>query len=221
MNFDAFKNLLKDAFDILDSLDLIKDHQIDYMTNFSNSFKVDYYKFVSEELEKRKFTFLLNDDSFFQFHFKLSDDNYYLRYSFFENILDYPSFEDFTSENGFESENIETVWELYQDVRANASYKKGFLSARYDFQPSSYKKYIHAISHMHIGYNNHIRITCEKLISPVTFVFFILKHKNYQEWKIFIQNDKFLKLYQKNKSTLREINYSFGFQEKEYELFLA
>lgn len=37
---------------------------------------------------------------------------------------------------------------------------------RYDYDQKGYRPLIHAVSHLHIGFNNNVRIPLNKVISP-------------------------------------------------------
>lgn len=162
----------------------------------SATIKESYFKAYKIGLSNYDFDFLTSDHSFFQFEFKIDGNITEIRYAFFQNPIDYISYENYIS-NLIEQENLEATKEeigtLFEDEyhqflneQENIS---NYATFRYDLDQNNYNPIIHSTSHMHIGHQNNIRIPLNKIISPLKFVLFIIKNVYYQEWKNTTENN--------------------------------
>lgn len=86
---------------------------------------------------------------------------------------------------------------------------------RYDFDEKG-ASFTHPESHFHIGFNSEIRIGCEILINPLSFLFFILRQFYPKAWTIF-QVHKNFKSYLSSFVKSKKVKNS---NKNLYELFL-
>lgn len=156
----------------------------------SNSIKEDYFKCYSSGLKNLDYDFLLEDESYFQFEYDNSGKNLEVRYAFFQNPVDYKSYEEFITEviisSGLASsiEEAGSIFEPeYKQFLNEQEIKNKYLTVRYDVDYPNYYPIVHSVSHLHIGHQNHLRIPVNKFITPLRFAVFIIKNVYYREWK--------------------------------------
>lgn len=186
----------------------------------------DIYKVAIDNFD---YEILLNDDSIFQF--SLDKD---VRYAFIQNPNNFVTKEDYLSEifspdelmsfSDIELGNLldtidEKDYQQYlneQELNISANY------IRYDAGELGYKPLVHSFSHLHIGMNEHLRIPCSRVLTPLKFVIFCLKNTYYKIWKDFIYfNSDFENEILQYKSLCNNVNPSFWKKNEESELFLS
>jgi hypothetical protein len=192
----SVKQSINESIKVLKYLNLYKGIGNKSLGNHSDAFKkvsrknrhVDIYNVA---IENQDYEILLIDDSNFQF----GVDNKTLRYAFIENPNVYVTKEDFltyqysaddllafTDEELIELQNSidEEEYEQYlneQDLNLEAHI------IRYDLDTRGYDPLVHSYSHIHVGLNKNLRIPCSKVLTPLSFIFFTIKHTYYKEWK--------------------------------------
>lgn len=172
-----------------------------YKEGVSNSFKTasikdDYFDCYSTGLENFDYDFLLQDESYFQFEYDNSGTNISIRYAFFQNPIDYKSYDEFINEEIIPSGLINSLEEAgslfheeYKQFINEQQIKNKYLTIRYDVDYPNYYPNVHSVSHLHIGHQNNLRIPIEKFITPLRFVIFIIKNVYYREWKSFVDTN--------------------------------
>lgn len=195
--------------------------------------KNDYFKTYRTGLLNFDFDFLLKDDSFFQFSFVESNKNIppEIRYSFYQNPQEFKTIEEFVFSLQEQDINLEgtpeeiygILHEEYQQYLSEQQINSANTTIRYDVDETSYTPLIHSVSHFHVGHMNHVRIPCDKIITPLKFVLFTLKHVYYYEWKDLIQNEKsFLKdVLHKEKTFCSSLDAPHWADDEMLELFLT
>ena len=168
----------------------------------SNEFKKaslgnKYYEAYKIGLEKYDFDFLLTDESYFQFQYSNKEGILDIRYAYFQNPFEYLSYEEYL-ENEIDlteiDESIESVGNMfeleYNQFLNEQELSSNYSTIRYDSDFKNYKPILHSVSHIHLGHLNNIRIPLDKILSPLRFVLFTLKHVYYYNWKDKWENDK-------------------------------
>jgi len=159
--------------------------------------QLDYLKIYKVAVQNFDFDLLLFDESFFQFSLTVINDLVEVRYAFFQNPITYKSYEEYIEilrEDGIISDETDeeigdAFFEDYQQFISEQQINVASTTIRYDVDYNNYKPLVHSLSHIHIGNYNHIRIPCNKFITPLKFVLFILKHVYYKQWKNFIEGE--------------------------------
>lgn len=175
----------------------------------------DYRKTFITASENRDFDIKLEDGSLFQFTSRNEND---IHYSFLHRIERIMTFEEFydtyaTEEN---CDTIEIEYEHYSVTDKDVLYT---CPIRYDVSASEYTEMYHAFAHLHVGVETDIRIPVDKILSPLHFVDFIIKHMYKAKWdEAYTNNDKFKELVERLKSQAEEINEDH-FTPKERKLF--
>lgn len=197
MNLAIFNVSFSKSEKVLKEANLFKSKGIKPVGSVSDEFKSaslksSYFKTFKIGLQNLDYDILLYDDSFFQFSFEKSEHNNYpfLRYAFFQNPQEYISYEEY-----LESElNIDytTAGDLfieeYQQYLTELEINTNSTTIRYDLDCKSYKPLIHSASHLHIGNSENVRIPCNKILSPLAFTIFVIKHIYYNNWQILIKD---------------------------------
>lgn len=170
---------------------------------FSNDFiyqsqKNDYKKIYDVAMEKSDYDILLKDSSFFQFSYEKNKDNEIneIRYAYYNIPYDVDDYYKFLKKQGFHYEEVgDEFLDIYEQYISEAQLKSQVIPIRYDYDILRCKPIIHASSHLHIGHNNDIRIPCDKVLSPQTFVSFVIRHVYFEDYKNKVEDDKFKELY--------------------------
>lgn len=148
--------------------------------------QMEYSDVYSIWIKNQDYTFLLEDSSFIHLQFI---NNEKVNYSFYQNpqiSKDYFTFliDEWLVFDGEETSiNWYECYDLYQHYLDTAGINKACLSIRYDLEFKQYKYLIHPCSHIHIWYNNDLRIPCSFIIKPIDFIIFIIKNIYPAIWK--------------------------------------
>lgn len=196
ISFGKIESTLK-SFDLMKMKGiktLMKDGVSDEFKKASLSNK--YYEAYKIGLENYDFDFLLKDESYFQFQYVNKDDVLEIRYAYFQNPFEYMTYEEYLeSEIDLEDydESIESIGNLfeveYNQFLNEQELTSNYSTIRYDSDFKNYKPILHSVSHIHIGHLSNIRIPLDKILSPLRFVLFTLKHIYYHNWKYKWEND--------------------------------
>jgi hypothetical protein len=204
MSTVAFNSSLKEAQTLLNNIQLFKSIGVKVINkdDVSQEFKTasqkgDYFQLYKCAKTNFDYDILLSDDSLFQFSYKfLPGQLPQIRYAFFQNPQEFKSYEQYLellrSKNIIEEETNEEIGnafeEEYQQFLTEQNLNTSSISIRYDFDNDNYKPLIHSVSHLHIGHQNNIRIPCDKILTPLKFSVFILKHVYYYKWKDLVES---------------------------------
>jgi hypothetical protein len=188
---------------------------------------IDIYEVV---IENKDYEILLFDDSAFQFSFSKE----ILRYSFIQNpniftskveyiasFLEKEEFDTLSEEqlSSYVEAINEDEYEQFlneQELNLNANY------IRYDMTELGYLPLIHSYSHIHIGLNPSFRVPSAKVLTPLSFVLFCVKHSYYKDWKIAVENFNNFSLRIKDcKSKCADLPEKFWMSDETFELYLT
>ena len=170
---------------ILEEMDLYKSIGTKNIGEHSSAFKkisrtgnhIDIYRTAIQELD---YEILLKDDSIFQFA--------PTRYAFIQNPNISVTKEELLSTIytpdeliNIDEEEYNALLEAITETEIEQFKNEQNLNIhahmiRYDIDEKNHKPLQHAYAHLHIGNNDNIRIPCSKLLTPLTFVLFVLKH---------------------------------------------
>lgn len=180
---------------------------------FDFSQKDDYVQIHKIAMENRDYDILLKDDSFFQFSC-VFDSNFMkrnIRYAYYESPRDVGTYSEFLvavdlseaedewqqlsveSENKYEEPKEMILQEEYEQYKAESRLKKAVTPIRYDFHGEQFEELVHPISHIHIGFNNEVRIPLNRTMSPLDFTIFVLRNVYWKKWKYEIANNDIFK----------------------------
>jgi hypothetical protein len=165
---------------------------------FSISQDRDYYKIYKLAITNKDYDILLKDYSFFQFSCESSDINTIVkyRYAYYETPSEFPTYEDFLDENGFSYIDCgEELIQEYQQVIDEAKFKNTVTPLRYDYDEDLYNSPVHPISHLHLGFQNEIRIPIKCILTPHAFVSFVIRHIYWKKWKQLMNDSNFCSIY--------------------------
>jgi hypothetical protein len=159
-----------------------------YYQVFHHGTYKDIFLIASHNLD---YDVMLEDGSFFQFTYGANKD---IHYSFFDRVENILSYEEFV--NKYLSEyNVDSISQEYEMYLSTDKDQNSPLPIRYDVAQNEYKETIHPYAHFHFGFNNNIRVPTDKIIKPLDFVDFIIKHMYKDKWdKAYLFNDQFKKL---------------------------
>ena len=171
----------------------------------SASLKRDYFTCYKVARDNQDYTLLLKDFSFFQFGYTPNAQNQVkeLRYSYYETPSTVESYEEFLDNMGFTIDEAGNYFfEEYQQFVSESQLKNHVTSIRYDFNIEQGKELVHPVSHLHIGQENDVRIPMSFIMTPQTFVAFVIRHCYWVQWKEKIQDpaifESYLKIHNNN-----------------------
>lgn len=148
----------------------------------------DYKKTFIVASENRDFDIMLEDGSLFQFTSRNEND---IHYSFLHRIEKNMSFEEFYDTYATD-DNIDTIEQDYEFYLAGDKETLYTCPIRYDVAETEYTEMYHAYAHLHIGIETDIRIPVDKVLSPMHFVDFVIKHMYKTKWdSAYAKNEKF------------------------------
>jgi|TARA_R100000353_G_scaffold162816_3_gene123147 hypothetical protein len=136
--------------------------------------------------KERIYSFVLYDQSLI-----LIRNNPELSYSFYDTPYDAPSFEEFCERElgelpGAEDQDFfRTDYFEYLDTLLTVRHVSPI---RYDYSPGSYRPAVHPSSHVHIGDSSSYRFGCERILTPLAFVKFVIRQAFPKEWEKYLSN---------------------------------
>lgn len=130
-------------------------------------------------IEKRWFHVRMADHSIFLFQEGLKPS-----YSFLHCPLDLMPISEYLAATGIEDTPKERRRAAagYASLVDTASERQHVTPIRFDFDPDGYRPGVHPVAHVHIGLENSVRISSNKM-SPVSFVLFVMRHMYPASWK--------------------------------------
>jgi hypothetical protein len=202
MTVGKFHTSLEEAKKLLEKIDLFRQKGIKQIntTGVSNEFKTaaqkaDYFQVYKTAKKNFDYDFLLKDESFFQFEFKPRPNPHncpIVRYAFFQNPQEYKSYREYLIEQEItqvdDNEDDEIFREEYEQFSIEQQFNLSSTTIRFDVDTQNYRPRIHSVAHIHIGHKSNIRIPCDKILTPLMFVVFVLKHAYYNDWKAIIES---------------------------------
>lgn len=157
----------------------------------------DYKKTFIIASENRDFDIMLEDGSLFQFTSRNEND---IHYSFLHRIEKIMSFDEFYDEYATEN-NIDTIEQDYEYYLSGDKDSLYTCPIRYDVAETEYTEMYHSYAHLHIGIETDIRIPVDKILSPLHFVDFIIKHIYKTKWDdAYSHNERFKELVEQLKT---------------------
>jgi hypothetical protein len=240
VNIGSFVTSLQSAGKVFDALGLLKMRGVKLICydGVSQAFKnaaqqADYYTVYKTAIENFDYDILLADDSLLQFSFAEDEEGSMpiIRYAFFQNPKHYTSYNsylDLLRKDGVvveeSNEDIgDTFREEHEQYLIEAQVNSECTSIRYDTDLKNYRPRVHSFAHMHIGNYGEVRLPCDKIITPLKFSLFILRHVYYTDWKrAILDNDELLiASLEGTKSDCLHLTKQFWTAEEQQELFLS
>ena len=174
----------------------------------------DYKKTFIVASEIRDFDIMLEDGSLFQFTARNEND---IHYSFLHRIEKNMSFDEFFNKYATD-ENIDTIGQDYEYYLAGDKEALYTCPIRYDVAETEYAEMYHAYAHLHIGIETDIRIPVDKVLSPMHFVDFVIKHMYKTKWDdAYAHNERFKELVNCLKSQAENVTDNY-FTQAEHNL---
>jgi hypothetical protein len=179
-------------------------------------------------IENQDYEILLFDDSIFQFTWKAD----VLRYAFIQNPSKYATKEDLLHSvwtpdevRAFSPEEYRSIFdnitdEDYEQFSNEQALNLDSNLIRYDMDEKGYFPLVHSYSHIHIGLNEHLRIPCSKVLTPLKFAIFSVKNTYFDTWKDSFRQEGVPKRIHDSKLQCANLPAKFWQLEEKYELFL-
>lgn len=198
MNDAKFKQSLQNAKKILKSCDLLRNADDINKTLENKFYKIesneDLAEYYMDEINNFNFNIMLFDESILQFQYNNDGSSLKLKYCYIQFPYNFPDYREYIIKEhscGFNEAGYSYKDEYIQALM-DAPLKGQIMILRYDYSELGYKKGIHGVSHIHIGFSNSMRITFDKILTPEAFVFFILKQIYFKYWEEKISDDNFM-----------------------------
>ena len=143
---------------------------------------LDYEAEWAATYRARAFDFLLNDSSLFQFS-RGDEDQAYLRYAYLQCPFGGGSYEEFLAERGLRYEAVgDGMVADFEAVTSAAAPRRSPIYLRYDYDPSLYRRGVHPASHIHVGYGTEIRVNSTRILTPRSFLLFVIRQAYPAVW---------------------------------------
>ncbi|QRN83277.1 DUF2290 domain-containing protein [Chloroflexota bacterium] len=223
MNRGLVETEINDAWTLLKRLGLGKDREYHPGTpsNPAALFRrLTYQDYWSTSFNEHYYNFLLFDNSIIDFRFN-SFRPLNFTYSYIECPYIFVTFFDYVKNLDIEIDSQdyqELEWDLkkaYDMEGQDQELKLTVTPIRYDFAPEIYTLDVHPASHFHLGFKNEIRIGTKRILHPLSFILFVLRHCYPNKWIEFISIDQYIKFLPLIRDSLDEIDASIFFNEKE------
>lgn len=231
MNDAVFKISINEAGKILKKMNFLKNKKDINIGKYSqeslDAIKSGDLKTIYQTaIDNNDYELLLDDDSIFQF----SKNGDKLRYAYIQSQSIYFSFQDFMLEM-FDENDIPTdkqfleemevdYAEEYEQRRAEQKINLGAMYIRYDVDKNGYRPNLHSYAHIHIGLNNTLRLPCSIILTPLSFVLFVIKHVYITHWEIAINKNIINEEIFHFKKFCKEISKEFWKIEEQRELYI-
>lgn len=178
----------------------------------------DYKKTFIIASQNRDFDIMIEDGSLFQFTSRNEND---IHYSFLHRIEKNMSFDEFYDIYATE-DNYDTIEQDYEYYLASDKDNLYTCPIRYDVSESEYKEIHHAYAHLHIGVETDIRIPVDKVLSPVHFVDFVVKHMYKAKWDLaYVSDCRFKEKVESLKAQNEKIDEQFFTQNDKKQLYIV
>lgn len=223
MTKGLFYSQIEEINKILSKYGLLKNYiKRSEFSNYSRSIlrTVDHKELYLGVLNNDDYTFQLFDNSLIQLAYQKSNGNLVLGYYYIPFPLQAISYEDYLLSAGFNYEETgDVLIEEYEQHLTECPPRKNIQTIRYDYSTKEYFEKIHPVSHIHIGFSE-IKISSKKIITPITFLLFLLKQIYYNEWKSIINDRYFNQCFNASKSKCKDVPKNFFSNNDEKELYL-
>ena len=178
----------------------------------------DYKAKFLTALHNSDYDIILEDDSFFQFTSESPKDIHYSFFHRIEQTLSYSEFE----EKYLTEDNIDTIAQEYEMYLTTDKPQTYPCPIRYDVADREYKEGLHAYEDIHIGVETEVRISMDKIIKPLGFVDFVIKHMYKQKWdQAYINNEKFRTLVKKIKNQAKQLKDCNFTSDEKHQLYIT
>lgn len=217
MNFEFMENLQK-------SKSLLK---TDFSREFIQASYSDSYKNLYDVARKNAdYNILLTKTlGLFQFGYEVNERGEIrdVRFAYYDSPYLMLSYEAFLKENGFDFEEYgdELIDDYNQYVDEAPLKQTGFTTIRYDYSVNQYEGVEHPLSHLHIGHENEIRIPMKVIMTPRSFISFVVRQIYWGEWKLKLSDESFRNFYLSSKTSEHRLSREqFNLEEeKDFHIF--
>ena len=170
---------------------------------------VDLWK---DSYENNWYNFKLDDQSMFQF----SDTNYH----FIQCPLDIVSQGEFKRSLDPALRVPGLLEEAYENEISTSAIKNHFTPIRMDLDYGSYKEGRHPAAHIHFGLDNEVRVGLKRLMTPESFVLFIIRQAYPDAWTKLLDSSLGSKIEKKIRNSLIEVDDNYWNPKDNRELYL-
>lgn len=166
----------------------------------------------------RWFHVLLEDSSFFAFSTLGGKPSY----SYYPCPLEIETLREFLLARDIEptKRNRLEFIEEYQLAIETAPLREFLTPIRYDIDRSSYRVCIHPYAHLHIGWDNQIRIATRRVMTPLAFVLFVIRQIYPDNWSRLLEQRAGLRLVEKIRTELEEVIDPYWQADDEFQTYL-
>lgn len=199
-----FHATLNEAADVLKSLGLLKERNVYQRTRLgaADLAGLDYPEMWKALVSVNDYDIRLKDDSIMSFW--RSSDGGELRFWWFEAPVMIPQFDVFARKylrDSFQSTEIEEdlyqewlpeledeIQEAFDEDAKAAPLRNCVTPLRYEYKPEDYTEGLHPASHLHVGNDNSIRLSCKRVLTPLSFVLMVLRQCYPDHWALLLAN---------------------------------
>ena len=191
MTEEEFRSSLRSTQSSLQMIGLLRSPQpyrslspSDEFVDATRRYQTKYPDLYRIGLRNVDYNFLLADYSFLQFARNVSSSTvpYGLRYAFYPNPFDAPSYEDYCGENDWDMSDPASA-DLFYQLLDESSWDISVPVVRYEVSFSQYRPLVHPAAHFHIGMHSENRWPTDKILTPLAFSLLVGKLFYPEEWR--------------------------------------
>ncbi|MBQ7327894.1 MAG: DUF2290 domain-containing protein [Clostridia bacterium] len=192
MNRSKYLTNIEECYNLLKSFSILSDKTFHYKQTNDRKFSVEFYQNIHCDcnitkyrsiLKNYDYDFILKDNSIFSFSVLFSDNKVSkISMYYYQNPYSFPSVEDY--------DKYKENPEYFEQKCDEAELTNNWTIIRYDYSESEedYKELIHYPAHLHIGNNNEIRLPFNMLITPLSFINFVVMQVYPNIWTKYYQS---------------------------------
>lgn len=167
------------------------------------------------------FDIRLTDGALLQFK-EQPEDKSILSYSYLECPYVAMAYSEFVMDTlGIEDPDF-TFWDDYESYVGQCDLRDSVTPVRYDYSPSLYREGIHPASHLHMGHRSEVRLSCKRVLRPLSFFLFIVRQYYPDEWeKVFHGHRNTYSLVKQVRDELEEVQATMFKGKDVWEQYLA
>lgn len=179
----------------------------------------DYAEYYQNIINKTEYDILLTDDSIIQINRIDDHGQVSYRYMYMQPVYKMIPFDEYCWQLG-ELNNDDMIEYLKECYAEDGKIKNEFpCYVRYDVESLGYEELVHSYAHIHIGFNNTVRIPVCTIWTPIMFASFIIRQFYPECWRRWLNKGEGLtKL--KFKQLCENINAEFWNEREEKDVYL-
>jgi hypothetical protein len=195
VNKGQFSAHVEEAWDLLGRLGLTEARN--YRPNYSD-FKAAEFRNLGHRdawqqmLRTQLFDFQLADLSLLQFRYARTKTEATPSYVFIQSPVVARPYSDFVVQDlNLRVEDVGDDFRVeWEEELESAKLRDSPLYFRFDYAPLEYRPFAHPCAHLHVGHETGVRIGTRRVLQPMSFALFVLRHVYSEQWVKVVEDNK-------------------------------